>query len=127
MRHSVPRTLSAVSIVFASILSVSLSAQDQNSNQPTPLPAEIPRFRVMTHPREDRLRRGRSFRGDLRNLPQVSPHKIERPEFEAPAIIPVPFPGTQSGSSQSTETGGANVPSSSAPAPAPSNSFEGLD
>src|SRR5258707_11877761 len=61
-----------------------------------PQTAERPRFRVMTHPREGRLVRGHSFRGDLRNLPQISPQKFERPEFEAPVTTPVLFPGTQS-------------------------------
>ncbi len=92
-----------------------------------PQTAEIPRFRVMTHPREGRLVRGRSFHGDLRNLPQISPHKFERPEFEAPLTTPVLFPGTEPAGPQSMEMGRTSAASPSTPAPSPINSFEGLD
>src|SRR5436190_8846463 len=89
-------------------------------------PAEMPAFRVLSHPREDRLMQGHSFDHDLRTLPQIPPEKFERPEFEEPKITPVPYPGTQANSLQSTTT--ATSPfAPSAPAPAPSNSFEGLD
>src|SRR5947209_7011127 len=36
-------------------------------------PVETPTFRVMSHPREDHLRRGHTFHGDVRTLPQVPP------------------------------------------------------
>src|SRR5882724_983992 len=82
-----------------------------------PQTAERPRFRVMTHPREGRLVRGHSFRGDLRNLPQISPQKFERPEFEAPVTTPVLFPGTQPAAPRSMEMGRTSSASPSAPAP----------
>ena len=90
-------------------------------------PVETPAFRVMSHPREDRLVRGRSFHGDLRTLPQIRPEKFERPEFEEPAITPVPYPGSPSAATQSAATAVTNAPALSAPAPSASNSFEGLD
>ena len=93
-------------------------------------PAEMPAFRVMNHPREDRLRRGRPFHGDVRTLPQISPEKFERPEFEGPKRTPVPFPGAATNSAQTVPGQNAltpNAPVPSAPAPAASNSFEGLD
>ena len=96
------------------------------SDMGDPAPLETPSFRVMSHPREGRLRRGRAFHGDLRTLPQVPPQKFERPEFEAPKTIPVPYPGTRPGTSRNQPAGNPNV-SPSAPAPSPSNSFEGLD
>src|SRR5579859_823907 len=97
------------------------------SNAGDQLPAETSSFAVMSHPREDRLMRGSSFQGDLRTLPQIPPNKFERPEFEPPAIVPVPYPETSSGSLPATAAGGTNASSPSAPAPAPSSSFEGLD
>src|SRR5262245_34019171 len=54
---------------------------EQDADAPSK-PVEAPGFRVMSHPREDRLVRGHSFEGDLRTLPQVPPEKFERPEFE---------------------------------------------
>src|SRR5882757_4224907 len=89
--------------------------------------AEVPRFRVMSHPREGRLRRGHDFHGDLRTLPQIPPHRFERPEFEAPKIVPMTYPGTRSGTSRSQTTRESSLPAPSVPAPSPSNSFEGLD
>ena len=87
---------------------------------------EVPSFRVLSHPREDRLRKGHSFHGDLRTLPQIPPEKFERPEFEGPEISPVPFTGRiAAAASQAAQTQSGPLPS--APAPAPSNSFEGLD
>src|ERR1700694_3990869 len=56
-------------------------------------PVETPAFRVMSHPREDRLVRGRPFHGDLRALPQIPPIKFERPEFEEPRRTPVSYQG----------------------------------
>jgi hypothetical protein len=97
------------------------------SNAGDQLPAETASFAVMSHPREDRLMRGSSFQGDLRTLPQIPPNKFERPEFEPPAIVPVPYPETSPGSLPATAAGSTNASSPSAPAPAPSSSFEGLD
>ena len=86
-------------------------------------------FRILSHPRESRLRRGHTFQGDLRTLPQRRPRKFERPEFEAPKITPRLVPGTSSPVSQSAgiETETANAFAPLAPAPATTNSFEGLD
>jgi hypothetical protein len=81
---------------------------------------------IMHHPREDRLVRGHSFHGDVRTLPQTPPEKLERPEFEEPALNPKLYSGT-SPAAPSAATVGGGAPSISAPAPAPTNSFEGLD
>ena len=120
MRHCFPRTMSAVWILFVCVLPASFLGQSQP-------PHGIPKFQVMSHPQEGRLRRGHAFDGDLRTLPQVQPEKFERPEFEAPIIKPVPLPGSKSGPAQNQSGENANVPLPSAPAPAPTNSFEGLD
>src|SRR6267154_3834494 len=88
---------------------------------------QVPTFQVMSHPREHRLQRGRSFRGDLRTLPQIPPEKFERPEFEEPKVAPIPFPGTASGTAPSAATPSASAPSASNPAPSPSANFDGLD
>src|SRR6266850_1373106 len=96
-----------------------------NSSAKNGTPAEVPTFRVLSHPREGRLQRGHSFHGDLRTLPQVPPEKFERPEFEAPAQSPAPYPGTSFKTSRSQAPTGPNTPTG--PAPAPSSSFEGLD
>jgi len=118
MRQSVPRTLSAVLMFFVLILPGSFFGQNQNARKPS--------FRVKSHPREGRLRRGHSFHGDLRTLPQIPPHKFERPEREAPRARPTLLPGAQtSNSSQAAPVQSPPLPS--APAPAPSNSFDGLD
>src|SRR6266852_400447 len=66
----------------------------QSEGQTIERPNAAPPFRVMTHPREYRLQRGRAFNGDVRTLPQTRPQKFERPEFEEPEITPVPYPGT---------------------------------
>ena len=120
MRHCFPRTMSAVWVLFVCVLPASFLGQSQP-------PHGIPKFQVMSHPREGRLRRGHAFDGDLRTLPQVQPKKFERPEFEAPIIKPVRLPGSKSGPAQNQSGENANVPLPSAPAPAPTNSFEGLD
>jgi hypothetical protein len=88
---------------------------------------QVPTFQVMSHPREHRLQRGRSFRGDLRTLPQIPPEKFERPEFEEPKVAPIPFPGTAFAPAQSAATSGTSAPSASNPAPSPSANFDGLD
>jgi Carboxypeptidase regulatory-like domain/MBG domain len=101
----------------------------QNQDQGDSQPAEAPSFRVMSHPREDRLVRGHSFEGDVRTLPQIAPEKFERPEFEAPKIAPVPYPGTgtPSAASQIPATATSNPPLPAIPMPTPSSSFDGLD
>ena len=87
---------------------------------------EVPSFRVLSHPREDRLRKGHTFHGDLRTLPQIPPEKFERPEHEGPEITPVPFTGRiAAAAAQAAPT--QNVPAPRVPAPAPGSSFEGLD
>jgi len=90
-------------------------------------PVETPSFRVMSRPREDRLKRGKPFHGDLRSLPQTRVEKFERPEFEGPTISPVPYPGAQSSSSQAPAVVSTIPAAPAVPAPAPSASFEGLD
>src|SRR5258708_7655432 len=97
------------------------------ASQPGEIPLEDPTFRVMSHPREDRLMRGKAFHGDVRDLPQEKPLKFERPELEEPQIIPVPYPGTSSTSQPAAAPQTPNAPIRNAPAPSPSNSFEGLD
>src|SRR5882672_11843323 len=120
MRHILPRTLGAALTFFVCLLPVSLNGQKQPH-------AGLPSFRVMSHPRESRLRRGHAFSGDLRTLPQVQPRKFERPEFEAPLMKPVLLPGSHSGLSQNPLTANTNVQAPSVPAPVPTSSFEGLD
>ncbi len=100
---------------------------DREQDQGDAKPVEAPSFRVMSRPREDRLKRGKPFHGDLRTLPQTPPEKFERPEFEEPKTTPVPFPGTPSAPSPSSASASINAPAPSAPAPSPSSSFEGLD
>src|SRR5258707_3437271 len=100
---------------------------DREQDQGDAKPVEAPSFRVMSRPREDRLKRGKPFHGDLRTLPQTQPEKFERPEFEEPKTTPVPFPGTPSAPSPSSASASINAPAPSAPAPSPSSSFEGLD
>src|SRR5215471_11783658 len=99
----------------------------QDQDQGNAKPAESPSFRVLTHPREDRLMRGHDFHGDLRTLPEIPPEKFERPEFEGPQVTPVPYPGTGASSSPSAATKSANGPAPATPAPTPSASFDGLD
>jgi hypothetical protein len=89
-----------------------------------PPPAQKPSFRANSRPREGHLRRGRSFHGDLRTLPQTPPRKFERPERNEPKATRTLLPRTQT----SNSTQAAPVQSTpSGPAPAPGNSFEGLD
>ncbi|HEX8146804.1 MAG TPA: MBG domain-containing protein [Pyrinomonadaceae bacterium] len=83
--------------------------------------------------REMRLRRGRPFRGDVRQLPQAPPEKVERPEREVPEPNPTLYvpPGGKApaeGAKSAPEAAGAAAPSApAAQAPAPNVSFEGLD
>ncbi len=69
---------------------------------------------------ELRLTRGRSAVFDLRNLPQTSPLRRERPEREAPEIDRVALPGAQPAPTPL-------APLAMAPAPAPLANFAGLD
>src|SRR5260370_15128250 len=89
-------------------------------------PSQEPGFRVMTHPAEHHLKRGKPFNGDVRTLPQTPPTKFERPEFEQREITPVPYPGTAI-VPQSSAAPSAEIPAISGPAPSPRASFEGLD
>src|SRR5215472_13999305 len=100
----------------------------QGQEQGNAKPPELPAFRVLTHPREDRLERGSAFYGDLRTLPQIPPEKLERPEFEGPVPNPIPYPGTPASSATSAARGMVSAPvAPAAPAPTPSASFDGLD
>src|SRR5262249_4188108 len=88
-------------------------------------PFDAPNFRATGRPREDRLVRGRAFRGDLRTLPQVAPKDIERPEFEEPPFHPLVYPGAPAGT-QSPSPAVTVPPAPADPAPAPSLTFDGL-
>jgi len=88
---------------------------------------KMPSFKVMTHPVEHHLQRGTPFNGDVRTLPQIPPEKFERPEFEQPEIVPVPYPGTAISPQASAAPFAAGIPSISGPAPSPSITFDGLD
>ncbi|HLJ28389.1 MAG TPA: carboxypeptidase regulatory-like domain-containing protein [Candidatus Angelobacter sp.] len=129
MRHSFVQVRSVALLFLIAFLPCSLWAQRQTTGPETPVstdqnPSSSVGVTTLSHPREERMQRGKPFHGDLRNLPQVPPEKFERPEFEEPPLNPVLHPGTFS----PVQTGaGANAPSISAPAPAPSSSFEGLD
>src|SRR5436190_6088739 len=80
-------------------------------------------------PREMRMRRGRPFTGDLRQLPQERPIKVEIPEREGPEPAPgLLVPPGESQESVSKEAAVPSVPQgANAPAPPPSSNFEGLD
>ena len=80
--------------------------------------------------REQRLRRGRPFRGDVRQLPQTKPVKAERPEHEGPEITPgfyVPPGGKDAPESSEASAPSSPLVASAAQAPAPNANFEGLD
>jgi hypothetical protein len=128
MRHCATGLRSVASaLLFAALLSLPLHAQNQENPVSTdPSLSNNSGVSILHHPREDRLRRGKPFHGDLRTLPQVRPEKFERPEFEEPELTPIPLPGT-SPVTQTNAGATSNAPSISAPAPAASNSFEGLD
>src|SRR5436305_6288992 len=131
MRHHASGVPSvALLLLFAALLSRPLYAQNQNT-QEFPVSADLnlsasSGTTTMHHPREDRLRRGKPFHGDLRTLPQARPQKFERPELEEPELNPIPFPGASSAAqSSASAVGSAQV--INAPAPSPGASFEGLD
>src|SRR5437763_891628 len=132
MRHHASGIRSvALLLLFAALLSRPLYAQNQNTQQELPVSADLglsasSGTTTMHHPREDRLRRGKPFHGDLRTLPQARPQKFERPELEEPELNPIPFPGASS-AAQSSVSAVGSAPVISAPAPSPGASFEGLD
>src|SRR5262249_20113578 len=102
------------------------SLQQDASSGPSK-PIEAANFKVMSHPREDRLVRGHSFEGDVRTLPQIPPQKFEQPEFEATEITPVPSPGASSSLQQISTATEPSAPVPAIPAPTPAKSFDGLD
>src|SRR5438270_13179092 len=118
-------------LLLAALWSLPLYAQNQNTQPDVPVSADLDLSTTagtttLHHPREDKLRRGKPFHGDLRTLPQARPRKFERPEFEEPNLTPIPFPGTPS-VAQSSAAPALNAPVISAPAPSSTTSFEGLD
>src|SRR5947209_7771095 len=132
MRHYASGLRSVTFLLLSAALwSLPLYAQNQNTQPEVPVSADLDLSTAagtttLHHPREDRLRRGKPFHGDLRTLPQARPRKFERPEFEEPALTPIPFPGAPS-AAQSSVAPALNAPVISAPAPSPTTSFEGLD
>ena len=116
MRRSFIRSLSAMSIFFAVVFPVSLPGQNQG-----------PGVQVISPPREGRLQRAHSFDGDLRSLPQMPAQKLAGPEFNTPALNPVPYPGAASPTQRSSALATAVQPVSGNPAPPAGKSFEGLD
>src|SRR5947209_1427715 len=99
MHHCTVRVSSVILLAFAALLPLSLHAQNQNPEDTVlssadPNAASQPGESTKHQPREDRLRRGHAFHGDLRTLPQARPQKFERPEFEEPDLNPVMHPGT---------------------------------
>ena len=86
--------------------------------------------RAEGRPRELRLRRGRPFNGDVRQLPQTKPVKAERPEREGPEPNPVFIDAPGGKAAPEGAEAKAPVENLSAPAaqaPAPNVNFEGLD
>ena len=85
------------------------------------------RMRPDAGPKEWHLVRARPFRGDLRQLPQISPVKVERPEREEPELDPQTFvpPGGRPGAEEPSAPL-APIVGPSAPAPPPIGNFEGL-
>jgi hypothetical protein len=91
---------------------------------------EADRMARDVRPKEGRLEKARTFKGDLRQLLQTKPVKVERPEREEPEIAPreyVPAGGTSTRSSSALSTAPSSIAAASAPAPAPSSNFDGLD
>jgi hypothetical protein len=79
-------------------------------------------------PVERFLRRGRSWDGDLRTLPQTRPVRRERPEHEGPPPAPKMHPGAAGTAGQEGQVPTiAIAPGPSAPAPSPDANFAGLD
>ena len=89
-------------------------------------PAQQPQ-QVEGKPQESRLTKAqREFRGDVRNLPDSRPEKIERPEFEEPEPHPQLL-ASPAGVKPSAASAAPINPSPSAAAPAPDITFDGLD
>jgi len=85
---------------------------------------------VEPKPNEVRMMKAREFKGDLRNLPQTPPVKMERPEREQPDMNPRVYgSATEAPTVGSAPTGSSSSPgiAPAAPAPTPLISFEGLD
>lgn len=82
---------------------------------------------VKRKPREERLTKGRTFKGDLRDLSYRRPVKRERPEREEPQLNPRIRPGTQT-TPETIEPSTPVAPEvQSAPAPPTTMNFDGLD
>src|SRR5205823_4080848 len=81
-------------------------------------------------PREESLKKAREFHGDLRDLPQIPPDKVERPEREGPAPHPSllePPPNAPKVTSSLKRSISSQTIAPAAPAPTPLITFEGLD
>ena len=98
-------------------------------NEPT-AQSRSQRDKASSKPREERLTKGGTFNGDLRNLPRRKPVKRERPEREDPESSPTFHPGTSTApvmpESAAPIAPGAPI-TPSAPAPAAGANFDGLD
>ncbi|HJQ31083.1 MAG TPA: Ig-like domain repeat protein [Pyrinomonadaceae bacterium] len=78
-------------------------------------------------PREEHLKKARTFDGDLRALPSRRPSKLERPEREGPRPNPGIRPATSISADLPERVEPGVQPAPSAPAPSPTKSFDGLD
>jgi len=78
-------------------------------------------------PREHRLRRGLSFDGDLRGLPQTRPVRAERPEREGPEPNPTQVQTDRSAAVEEPAAPLPGPPAPLAPAPPTTANFDGLD
>src|SRR3954451_6657984 len=102
-------------------------AQAQGELPPTELssdqsPSAQAQAQGERRPTESRGVRGRSFHGDLRQLPYIPPVKRERPEHPQPQPQP-----TTLGAGTTTPSGLDTGSQARAPAPSPNASFDGLD
>jgi hypothetical protein len=79
---------------------------------------------VTLRPKELRLVRAKSFKGDLRQLPNTKPEQKELPEREEPTS---PLLMLDAPRALAAEPMSQSAPQLSAPAPTPSNTFNGLD
>jgi hypothetical protein len=83
---------------------------------------------VKPKPREERLKRAKSFDGDLRNLPHRRPVRRERPEREEPRPNPSIRPGKPAAPDAPEASAPADEPGApTAPAPTTIANFDGLD
>ncbi|HYE16327.1 MAG TPA: carboxypeptidase regulatory-like domain-containing protein [Pyrinomonadaceae bacterium] len=97
----------------------------QNKSLPRPARPKGDRSPVKLSPREHRLKAGRPFNGDVRNLPKTKLVRREKPEREAPEVEPAVL-----GEPSAVDAGGSPSAAEierSAPAPGPLMSFAGLD